>query len=401
MKKILAFALIAAVLVCLLAGCGSASNPDVATAEPSASVATAPLTEAPALSPDADYGAWQVALLTEESGIADHSGNQIIFDTCKTWCEARGVGFKHYAASERSKAELTAMIDLAVSEGSDILLLPDWSLTDAIKDSVGKYPDVRFILFDMYANEFGRDYVLPANVCTAVYREEVLGFMAGFAAVKLGYRHLSYVGTKKAAPATRYGYGFVQGAAAAAVELDIPKEIAVEFVYANTTSDDPAVTAYMDDMFQNRGVELCFACGGDIASAVCKAAKNVPNAKVIGADVDMALTLDPLYGEGVTVTSSVKNYAGTVRTVLSDIIERNMWRSYSGQTISGGVVSGEDPAVNAVGLAPSTGYADGKFTETDYAALVAALYAGKYTVSDDTKNPPKVAIAVNYLGNIK
>ncbi|MBQ6431859.1 MAG: BMP family ABC transporter substrate-binding protein [Oscillospiraceae bacterium] len=401
MKKTVAFLLIAAMIVCLFAGCKGEAEPVASTVATSASVETSAPTEAPSISPYADYGAWQVALLTEESTVADQSCSRILFDAGKAWCEAHGVGFRHYAAAERTKAELVALIDLAVSDGSDVLILPDWSLTDAIKDTVGKYPDVRFVLFDMYPNEFGRDYALPANVCTAVYREEVLGFMAGFAAVMLGYRHLSFVGTKKAAPVTRYGYGFAQGAAAAALELGTEKEIAVEFAYANTTAADPAVTAFMDDMFRNRGVELCFVCGADIAGAVCEAAKNASSGKVIGTDVDMALILEPIYGEGVTATSAVKNYAATVQTLLSDIIEKNMWRSYSGQTHVGGIVSGKDLDANAVGLAPSTRYADGKFSEEDYAALVAALYAGDYVVSDDTKNPPKVAIAVNYLGNIK
>ncbi len=401
MKKTVALILTAALLFCLLAGCGGKTEPAASTAAPSASSEASTTAEATVTPPNGDYGAWHVALLTEESNIAEQSCSQIIYEAGREWCQAHGAGFRHYAAAERSKAELTALIDRAVEDGNTILILPDWSLTDAIKDSVGDYPDVRFILFDVYASEFGRDYVLPANVCAAVYREEVLGFMAGYAAVKLGYRHLCFVGTKKAAPVSRYGYGFVQGADAAAIELDTQREIAVEFAYANTTAADPAVTAYMDDMFQNRGVELCFVCGGDIAAAVCEAAQKTPSVKVIGADADMAQKLDASYGEGLTATSAVKNYAATVQTLLSDIIERNMWRSYSGRTVTGGIISGEDLAANYVGLAPSTVYADGKFSEADYAALVAGLYAGDYTVSDDTMNPPKVAIAVNYLGNIK
>ena len=49
----------------------------------------------------------------------------------------------------------------------------------------------------------------------------------------------------------------------------------------------------------------------------------------------------------------------------------------------------------------STQFEDGKFTEDDYNALVADLYAGKITVSADTTVEPEVAISVNYLGNIK
>ena len=63
-----------------------------------------------------------------------------------------------------------------------------------------------------------------ANSCTAVYQEELCGYMAGYAAVKLGYTKLGFLGGM-AVPRCRcrYGYGFVQGADAAAAEEQAPR----------------------------------------------------------------------------------------------------------------------------------------------------------------------------------
>ena len=36
--------------------------------------------------------------------------------------------------------------------------------------------------------------------------------MAGYAAVKLGYKHLGFLGGMKVPAVTRFGYGYVQGA---------------------------------------------------------------------------------------------------------------------------------------------------------------------------------------------
>ena len=52
---------------------------------------------------------------------------------------------------------------------------------------------------------------LASNVYCAVYQEELCGYMAGYAAVKLGYTHLGFLGGMAVPAVVRYGYGFVQG----------------------------------------------------------------------------------------------------------------------------------------------------------------------------------------------
>lgn len=405
MRKHLAILLFAAILICLFAGCkngGETTDTTVGTeaaTEPASTddVSTQALTE----TSKSDYSAWSVALLADADN-SDHPRNGILREACKSWCDARGASFSAYEATEQSTSALKALIDQAVEDGNRILILPGWTAADPIKDGLKKHPSVRFVLVDVTAN-FGKSYVFPENVCNVLFQEQVMGFMAGYAAVKLGYRHLSFVGAKNTAPVIRCGYGCVQGANAAALELDVEREIAVDFVYADTTAVSPAVTSYIEEMFRKKGVELCIACGENVEASAYEAAQRTGSGRVIGTGTDMMLFLNPddeAEPVETIVASAVKNYSAAVETVLTDVIERNLWSSYAGQTVSLGVVTAENSEANYVRLTNDTKYDDGKFTIEDYGALTAALIAGDYVVSDETKTKPSVVIAVNYLGNI-
>ena len=400
MKRIISFILIVAMLVCLFAGCKSELKPEGETVETDASVETdAPAaTEAPTQAPAADYSTWKVALLSETVSLEERACAKSVCAAGKSWCDARGVSFTSYEPTEQTTSGLKEMIKQAVADGSRVLLLPGWTSVDAVKDCVKLFPNVRFVLVDVSAN-YGKSYEYPANLCNVVFQEHTLGFMAGYTAVNLGYRHLSFVGSKNTAPTVRYGYGFIQGANAAAVELDMEREIAVDLAYADTTQVDSSITACIEEMYQKKGVELCFACGENVERAAYEAAQKIEGAKIAGTDM-MAL-IDTEEEESPVVTSVWKDYFRALETVLTDVIERNLWSGYAGQTVSLGVVSGEDLYVNYVGLATTTKFEDGKFSLEDYKALAAALLAGDYDISDDVKNPPKVVIAVNYLGNIR
>ena len=126
----------------------------------------------------------------------------------------------------------------------------------------------------------------------------------------------------------------------------------------------------------------------------------VDGGKVIGVDVDQAATIDGLYGEGITVTSAMKGLGATVDTMLAETIAGN-FANYGGKVEALGLV-GEDPAANYVQIAPSTQFGEG-FTEDDYKALVAAMFNGEITVSDNADDTikPETTIAVNYLGTVK
>ena len=204
--------------------------------------------------------------------------------------------------------------------------------------------------------------------------------MAGYAAVKLGYKHLGYLGGMAVPAVQRFGYGFMQGVDAAAKELGIVGDIKVEYVYGNQFYGDADITAYMDTWYGEKGVEIVFACGGGIWSSAAEAAAKV-NGKVIGVDVDQAAIIDGTYGEGMTVTSAMKGLYPTTVDTLTDVVLNGNWANYGGKIATLGLVSA-DPEANYVQIPMgTTQFAEG-FTADDYKALVAAMFDGTIVVSN-------------------
>ncbi len=340
----------------------------------------------------------RVAMITDYGDITDQSFNQTTYEASKAWCEANGVDFTYYKPAGDSTAERVAMVEKAADEDYNVIVMPGFAFGETITQTADVYPDITFIALDVSEGDVGG--TVPSNVYCAVYKEELCGYMAGYAAVKLGYTHLGYLGGMAVPAVQRFGYGYVQGIDAAAGELGL-SDVVVEYVYGNQFFGDPDITAYTDNWYQNLGVEVVFACGGGICTSAGEAAAKVPGTKVIGVDVDQSFTLDAAYGEGVTLTSAMKGLAATVNHMLDEVAAGN-FANYGGKAEALGLVSGDDPSANYV-LLPmdTTQWGDG-FSQDDYKALVKDMFDGKVTVSDDISALPETAnILVNDLGNIK
>lgn len=337
---------------------------------------------------------YAVAMITDYGDITDQSFNQTTYEACKEFCEENNLSFEYFKPASDSDDDRIAQIENAIDQGYNVIVMPGFAFAGAVKATADEYPDTTFIALDVGEGDFG-DYVLPENAYSAVYQEELCGYMAGYAAVKLGYTKLGFLGGMAVPAVVRYGYGFIQGADAAAAELGVSVEM--NYGYGNQFYGDADVTAVMDTWY-NAGTEVVFACGGSIYSSVAEAAAKV-NAKVIGVDVDQAAIIDTAYGEGMTVTSAMKGLAATVKATLAKVLAGEF---KGGQIETLGLVS-EVPSENFVQIAPSTQFAE-TFTEDDYKTLVAALYAGEIVVSNDTTvaaTDVATVITVNDLGNVK
>ncbi len=393
MKKILAL-LLALCMIFALAACGETAPAETKPAEEPAAeapaaeepAAEAPAEEAPAEEPAAEAADIRVAMITDYGDITDQSFNQTTYEACKEYCEANGLEFKYYKPGSDSDDDRITMIENAIEEGFNVVVMPG-------------YEDVLFIALDVSdfdLSSAGLD-PLPANLYSAVYQEELCGYMAGFAAVKLGYKNLGFLGGMAVPAVIRYGYGFVQGADAAAAELGLT-DVTINYAYGNQFYGDADITAAMDTWYAG-GTEIVFACGGGIFTSAAEAAAKV-GGKVIGVDTDQAPVIDGLYGEGMTVTSAMKGLAPTVKTMLAAV---QAGQFEGGKVENLGLVS-ENPDDNYVQLpSASTQFAEG-FTAEDYAALVAAMFKGEITVSNDiTVGAADLAtvITVNDLGNLK
>ena len=400
MKKYIAL-LLALVMVFALAACGSKEE------------TPAPAGSEEAAAPEATSDV-KVAMITDYGDITDQSFNQTTYEACKAFCEKNAVDFKYYKPTDDSTAARVEMIDQAIAEGYNVVVMPGYAFAGAIVETQDLYPDVKFVALDVSEYDIFSSFYkdgdmdgelidpsnephVSANVFSAVYQEELCGYMAGVAAVKLGYTKLGFLGGMAVPAVIRYGSGFVQGANAAAEELG--KDIEINYVYGGQFYGDGDITAAMDTWYKG-GTEVVFACGGGIFTSAGEAAAKV-GGKVIGVDVDQAATIDGMYGEGMTVTSAMKGLAATVDTLLGEIVAGN-FKDYGGQIQNLGLV-GEDPELNYVQIPmESTQWSD-SFTKEDYAALVAAMVAGDVEVSNDITALPAVGshVTLNDQGQIK
>lgn len=415
MKKLIA-AILASLMVLSLAACGGGGDGKTPDNDPAPSTADPAPAGDPA--PDGDAAPstdMNVAMVTDSGDITDQSFNQTTYETAKKWSEANGVTFNYYKPEKDTDEARNAAIDQAVAAGANVILLPGYMFAASLVAQTNTYPDVKFIGLDVGEGDLCEkgvgegytynpadynvgDYYNTANTYCATYQEEISGFMAGYAAVKLGYRHLGFLGGMSVPAVMRFGYGYVQGADKAAADLGCTGDVTVEYVYGGQFFGDADITAAMDTWYSSRDVEVVFACGGGIYTSAAEAAAKV-GGKVIGVDSDQSSKIDT-YGEKMTVTSAMKGLDATVNMILT-AIKDGKWSEYAGKIDSLGMVS-DEPSENFVQLPrATTQWADGLFTDADYLQLVKDIHGGKITISNDITAMPSVSITVNDYGRIK
>jgi basic membrane protein A len=392
MKKILAIALVLVMALAVFAGCKKDEKP-------------------------ANNSGYKVAMITDYGDITDQSFNQTTYEACQAFCKDNNVEFTYKKPGDNNTEARVAMVDAAVAEGYNVIVMPGYAFAGTIVEAAPKYPEVKFIALDVgigdlleagvtakgESYDYNPDnwelakYVDMSNVYCAIYQEELCGYMAGYAAVKLGYTKLGFLGGMAVPAVVRYGFGFVQGADAAAKEMNINVEM--NYAYGNQFYGDADITAKMDTWY-SAGTEVVFACGGGIYTSAAEAAAKV-NMKVIGVDVDQAAIIDGQFGAGMTVTSAMKGLYPATYDALKDVIVNGNWDNYKGKIANLGLI-GEDPEANYVQIPMnSTQWGDG-FTKDDYKALVSKMYKGEITVSNDTKAMPATTnVTVDDQGNIK
>ena len=398
MKKILALLLVLALSLTLVA-CGSGKKDAAST------------------------GSYKVAMVTDYGDITDQSFNQTTWEAVVAFGKDNNVETKYYKPTSNDTAGRVASVELAIAEGYNVIVMPGYAFGGTIVEVAPNYPDVKFVALDVakgdrletaVANKGEsydynpdnwklEDYVDMSNVYCAIYQEELCGYMAGYAAVKLGYKSLGFLGGMAVPAVIRYGYGFVQGVDAAAADLGL-SDVTVKYVYGGQFFGDADITAVMDTWYAG-GTEVVFACGGGIYTSAVDAAKKA-NGKVIGVDVDQAGVIANYAGvDGLTVTSAMKGLYPATYDTLNDVIINGNWANYVGQIATLGLVSADDPEANYVQIPMGEGtqWSD-SFTQDDYKAMVADMYNGVITVSNDISKAASdfaTVITVDDQGAIK
>ena len=373
MKKFLAFVM-AASMALSLAACGG-STPASSTA----STTTEATTEAAASGSKTD-----VAFVTDVGNIDDQSFNQYIWQGVQDFCSANSLNANYYRPTEDSDAARLEQMDNAVNDGAKAIVVAGYLFGSSIAEAQAKYPDIQFLALDVSTADLG-DTAPTANTALITYKEEQAGYLAGYAAVTDGYKELGFLGGMAVPAVIRYGYGFVQGADAAAKELGVT-DINIKYWYSGGFAATDEVKNKMDGWY-SEGTEVVFACGGPVCQS-CDAAAQANGGKMIGVDVDQSGQFDTV------ITSATKGLAESVNTALTDALN-NGWKftdAYAGkQTVLGA-------AENCVGLPMSTSKFT-KFTQEQYDAMYAAIVDGSLVIDDSFDadvHPAVTNVTVDY-----
>lgn len=388
MKKKVLSLILASAMVVSLAACGSSETPAETTpaADSAATETKTETTEAPADTAAATVEG-KIALVTDVGTIDDESFNQATWEGVVQYGDANGIEYTYYQPTEDSTEERINQIDLAVSEGANVIVLPGYLFGETLSEVQTTYPDVKFIAVDVSEGDMSVPIESNAYACT--FSEEQAGYLAGYAAVKDGYTKLGFLGGMAVPAVIRYGYGYVQGIDAAAQELGV--DVEVKYTYGGQFYGDANITAKMESWY-SEGTEIVFACGGGIYTSAMEAALNY-DGMIIGVDVDQYSV-----GEGnaynPVLTSAMKGLTATVVDKLDAFFSGN-WDSIGGQIQNLGLADGDYLGLPTDGAS----WAFKTFTQDEYNTMLAGIKDGSIAISNDTENQPTVSdkTTVNYI----
>ena len=323
-------------------------------------------------------GKYEVAFVTDVGQLKDKSFNQGTYDGVKLYAANNNLSYKYYQPANGSEAtdddRFTAM-KAAVDNGAKVVVCAGFMQTTALRMAASQFTDVSFVYIDgdvIRADANDNNSAVLTNVAGVAFKEEQCGYLAGYAAVKEGYTKLGFTGGGGGTnPACcRYGYGFVQGADAAAKELNEKVEMNYSWQYGATFSASPELQTMAAGWYQ-AGTEVIFACGGSMFASVVAAA-GAEEGKVIGVDVDQSSQSDTV------VTSAMKGLADSVQWALEKVYG-DTFSEIGGQVTSLGVEEG------AVGL-PTDTWSLANFSVEDYNALYEKVKNGEVKVDDNYEN---------------
>ena len=308
-----------------------------------------------------------LALITDVGTIDDKSFNQGSWEGLEKYAKDNNISHKYYKPTEKSDEACLNAIELAVKGGAKVIVTPGFLFEVPIYQAQEKYPDVKFIILDAAPVDPEGNQVIKDNVLSIFYAEEQAGYLAGYAAVEEGYRQLGFMGGIAVPAVIRFGYGYIQGADAAAKDLGLaPGDVTVKYTYVGNFDASPENNAKAAAWY-NEGTECIFACGGGVGNSVMKAAETAGKV-VIGVDVDQS-------GESATViTSAMKNLGGSVYSALD---------SYYKGTFEGGKSVTLDASSDGIQLPMETSKFK-TFNQERYDKLYEGLKNGDIKVTNDT-----------------
>ena len=380
-KKLFAL-LLAGSMALSLAACGGGSSSNTPAPEESKAVESQPVESQPAAPtvvsaddiPDnmtSSDGKYQVAFITDVGQLKDKSFNQGTYDGVKLYANANGKSYKYYQPANGDQATDDDRYDAmkaAVDGGAEVVVCAGFMQEGALKKAAAEFTDVPFIFIDGYPLTDDNGNVL-SNVAGIAFQEEQAGYLAGYAVVKEGFEKLGFSGGGGGTnPACcRYGYGFAQGANAAAAEMGKTVELNYTWQYGASFSASPELQSLISGWYTN-GTEIVFSCGGSIFQSITAAA-SANDGYVVGVDVDQSSQSDTV------VTSAMKGLSSSVQWAVAKVFDGTFAEI-------GGTGTSLGAAQDSVGL-PTETWSMENYTVAEYEAQLADMVSGKLVVDTD------------------
>ena len=379
----------AAAAAAALTACGGSSASSTSTASSAAASSAAASGAA-----DGAEKIAKVALTCDTGTIDDESFNQACWTAVSGYM---GDDCQYYIPeADASDEDRETMIRQAVNDGAEVIVCVGYLYGASLAWAAEQYPDVKFVAIDVTKGDIGTDEI-PSNCYCITFKEEQAGYLAGYAIAKDGKTKLGFLGGMAVPAVIRYGYGFVQGADAAAQELG--QNIEINYFYGGQFYGDANITSRMEGWYSN-GTQVVFACGGGIyTSAVEAALKN--NGYVIGVDVDQNYigakgVADGTYAYNPFITSAMKGLTEAVNTALADI-DAGEWGDIAGSNGNFGLEDGD-----YIGLpTDADSWNFESFTTDEYEEVKGKIKSGEITVDNSSDDATKPTVSefttVNYI----
>ncbi len=317
----------------------------------------------------AENGQYPIAFVTDVGQLKDHSFNEGIFNGVKKYAYENGIAYKYYQPANGDQATDDDRYDAmkaAVDGGAEIVVCAGFMAGSAIEKASKEFENVKWVYVD--GGAYG------ANTVGVAFKEEQCGFFAGYACVKDGYTKLGFSGGGGGTtPACcRYGYGFVQGAEAAAEELGVQVEMMYSWLYGGSFGPSPELETMLNGWYEN-GTEVIFPCGGGMYLS-CFSAAAANEAWALGVDSDQA-------GDSEWVlTSPLKGVDAASYLILGKYFD-GKWDEIGGTSQIFGTAEG------AIALPTVEGsWRFQKFTVDEYQKMVDDVVAGTLVIDDDYAN---------------
>ena len=386
MKKLFAMLLALAMMVGLFAcssnnpGGDSSQAPSQGTEESAAPSETGEENTAPVDVTDPNaIGTYEMAMITDVGDLKDKSFNEGTWNGVKLYAAANNKTYKYYRPANGNEATDDDRYDAyiaAINAGAKVIVAPGFLQAGAMRKAAAEHPEVNFVFIDGFPlterdSQDDPGEVL-ANVAGIAFQEEQCGYLAGYAVVKEGFTKLGFSGGGGGDnPACcRYGYGYVQGANAAAAEMGVNVEMRYSWEYGSNFSASPDLQNMMQGWYTT-GTEIVFACGGSMFSSISAAAA-ANDGYVVGVDVDQSSQSDTV------VTSAMKGLEQSVNFALDKHFS-DKWADVGGTGTSLGAKD------DAVGL-PTATWSMKQFAVADYEKLLAGIKDGSVSVDADYAN---------------